>query len=454
MLAIAGAYRTTATAALNIETYQLPMQWLLEQQMLGTLLRIATSRARDHVRSARGGEAIGKGHIRPDWRSWEWSPLQKIDELATQRLGQADFRNLECIQPYITAPYWTPPDVTIDASAEQAITEHDVILGQSQPAVAVYTDGSGINGKIGAAAVCPQYLETRAAYMGEQSEDTVYAAELQGIFLALIIIIRRRICQAVVFTDNQAALRAIQNPGRQSGQYLLEAVIAALEKAREEGLTVRFRWIPSHSGVEGNELADKAAKEATGWRQIRGHRGRVKEVMTATTAPRPIQQRLLRSAVETRIREMANTQWEQDWQASPHGRALYELMPTPTKKVLRIHRGLPRALSTVIIQMRTGKIGPRHYLYQRGVPDIQDGDCRCGRATQTVRHILLACPLFRNLRGQYLTKPGGGLEGGGDVKTILNTPRLAVRAAKFMLRTGLLGQFGAVPQDEIDEAEH
>jgi hypothetical protein len=108
----------------------------------------------------------------------------------------------------------------------------------------------------------------------------------------------------------------------------------------------------------------------------------------------------------------------------------------------------------VIILMRTGKIGLRHYLHQRGVPEIQDGDCRCGRATQTVRHILLACPLFRNLRQLYLAKPGGGLEGGADVKTILNTPRLAVRAAKFMLRTGLLGQFGAVPQDEIDEAEH
>lgn len=103
--------------------------------------------------------------------------------------------------------------------------------------------------------------------------------------------------------------------------------------------------------------------------------------------------------------------------------------------------------------MRTGTIGLRHYLYQRGLPDIQDGNCRCGMATQTVRHILLACPLLRYLREQYLTKPGGGIEA-GDVKTILNTPRLAVRAAKFMLRTGLLGQFAAVLQDEIDVAEH
>jgi ribonuclease HI len=453
MLAIAGAYRTTATAALNIETYQLPIQWLLEKQMLETLLRIATSRARDHIRNVRGGEAIGRGRIRPDWRCWEWSPLQRIDELAIRRLGQVNFGNLECIQPYITAPYWTPPDVTIDESAEQAIAEHDIIAAHSQTAVAVYTDGSGINGKVGAAAVCPQYLDARATYMGEQSETTVYAAELQGIFLALVIIIRHRICRAVVFTDNQAALRAIQNPGRRSGQYLVDVVIAALDKAREDGLTISFRWIPSHCGVEGNELADKAAKEATGWRQVRGHRGRVKEVMTTATAPRPVQQRLLRSAVETRIRQAANSQWEQDWQTSPHGRAAYELTPGPTKQVLRIYRGLPRPLSTVIVQMRTGKIGLRYYLYQRGVPDIQDGVCHCGRATQTVRHVLLACPLFRDLRQQYLTKPGGGL-GGGDVKTILNSPKLAVRAAKFMLQTGLLGQFGAVRQDEIDEAEH
>lgn len=263
---------------------------------------------------------------------------------------------------------------------------------------------------------------------------------LQGIFLALITIIRHQICRAVVFTDNQATLRATQ------------AVLTALEKAREGGLIVHFRWIPSHSGVEGNELTDKAAMEASGWRQIRGYRGRVKEVMTAATALRPIQNRL-RSAGEVRIREIANSRWEQDWQASPHRRAVYELMPILAKKVLRIHRGLPRALRTVKIQMRTGKIGLRHYLYQRGVPDIQDGNCRCGRATQTVRHVL-TCPLFRNLREQYLTKSGGGIGGRGDVETILNTTRLAVRAGRFIPRTGLLGQFGAVRQDEIDEAQH
>lgn len=87
MLAIAGVYRATATAALNLETYQLPVQWLLEKQMLETLLWIATSKARDHIQNVRGGEAMGQGRIRPDWRCWEWSPLQRINKLAIRRLG-------------------------------------------------------------------------------------------------------------------------------------------------------------------------------------------------------------------------------------------------------------------------------------------------------------------------------------------------------------------------------
>jgi hypothetical protein len=54
----------------------------------------------------------------------------------------------------------------------------------------VYIDRSGINGRVGAAVVCPQYNKIRSVYMGEQSEAIVYAAELQGILLGLIIILR------------------------------------------------------------------------------------------------------------------------------------------------------------------------------------------------------------------------------------------------------------------------
>lgn len=80
------------------------------------------------MKRARGGEAIGSGRIRPGWRHWEWSPLEKISELAMWRLGQTSFQDLECIQPYITAPYWSPPEVVIAENAENAIIEHNTIV--------------------------------------------------------------------------------------------------------------------------------------------------------------------------------------------------------------------------------------------------------------------------------------------------------------------------------------
>ena len=51
----------------------------------------------------------------------------------------------------------------------------------------------------------------------------------------------------------------------------------------------------------------------------------------------------------------------------------------------------------MVTQLRTGKIGLRAFLFQRGVPDILSPYCQCGER-ETPAHIWMACPLYEQQR--------------------------------------------------------
>jgi len=111
---------------------------------------------------------------------------------------------------------------------------HDQILKDPKN-VAVYSDGSGYEGHIGASAVLPADNTRRLAAMGNAEVSTVYAAELQGILMALQLAEPKAHYHMLktpihVFTDNQAAIKATAEPGRQSGQYILRRIISKLTR--------------------------------------------------------------------------------------------------------------------------------------------------------------------------------------------------------------------------------
>jgi hypothetical protein len=117
-------------------------------------------------------------------------------------------------------------------------------------------------------------------------------------------------------------------------------------------------------------------------------------------------------------------------------------------KILQLHTLILKLLSLTIIQMRTEKIGLLNFLHQRQVPGYTDATCQCGIGSQTIQHILLACPLFNELRRETWEGEDGRRER-LDLKKILNTPSKAKKAARFMILTRLLGQYGAVSENEI-----
>ncbi|OJZ79897.1 hypothetical protein ASPFODRAFT_107149, partial [Aspergillus luchuensis CBS 106.47] len=52
-------------------------------------------------------------------------------------------------------------------------------------AAILYTDGSGYRGGVGASAVSIRAGQAQKAYLGTETDSTVYAAELKGVEMAL-----------------------------------------------------------------------------------------------------------------------------------------------------------------------------------------------------------------------------------------------------------------------------
>ena len=109
----------------------------------------------------------------------------------------------------------------------------------------------------------------------------------------------------------------------------------------------------------------------------------------------------------------------------------------------KLYAGAPKAHNALITQLRTGKIGFNAFLYKRKVPGFDHPRCACDLGTMTVRHVLLSCLRWRNLRQQHLARFKTS-----DIRQLLNTPDGVKATTQFILATNLLPQFRRIAREE------
>jgi hypothetical protein len=63
----------------------------------------------------------------------------------------------------------------------------------------------------------------------------------------------------------------------------------------------------------------------------------------------------------------------------------------PNRTVLKLHSGLRKAESSVLLQASTGCIGLAKFIYNRRVPGVLSSQCGCRNDEETPRHIALFC---------------------------------------------------------------
>ena len=139
-----------------------------------------------------------------------------------------------------------------------------------------------------------------------------------------------------IFTDNQATIRSSRRPKNQAGQYMLKRIVELNETLKRD---ITIQWIPAHIGVPGNEPADIAAKEATGWRK--------EGIDSQTETPSSLQ--TIISAIKSITRKHSRFQWGKAWDTDRHGRTSHRLAQVPHKENPNNYRGLIKAESAILL---------------------------------------------------------------------------------------------------------
>lgn len=204
--------------------------------------------------------------------------------------------------------------------------------------------------------------------------NSIFSGEAIAIIIAIEKYAKRQE-ELYIFTDSLSVLSALKS-GQERKSTVIERLSWAIEKSSQICNQINLIWIPGHSNLKINEIADKVAKEA-----------RNKGTILRWIVPEDIAQEIKRRTRNAMIEE-----WEKSKYTMTHPN-LTKLDKRTKKKI-----GSNRKQDVLLTRIRTKTLPTNGILKKIGL--AEKDECTCGREIENLEHILLSCPLYENERNQ------------------------------------------------------
>ena len=330
-------------------------------------------------------EEAAKGAARlKAYGSWETQPTETTKGSLTSHISLSN--DIHNQLPFNGQPMdLCKPILNIDSNFSVDIPERDgyeeYINTLPSATIQCYTDGSKMDGKVGAG----YYISKNNTEIVEESlslgtDSTVFQAETTAIFHAAnkLLELQTRNENIIVFCDNQATLLALEETKLKSNTTKL--TVESLNRLGTVN-SLALRWIPAHCGLEGNEKADKLAKQ--------GAKNATGTTVTSPTVPHVLWKTGIRDLHKIEVGKV----WEN--QAPKHIKMTWRDKFSQT--LAKLDRGGLRTATQIL----TGHAAVNYHLHKYKPNKILAGCPYCGEGEETVNHFIGICPKWATLRGRY-----------------------------------------------------
>jgi ribonuclease HI len=208
-----------------------------------------------------------------------------------------------------------------------------------------------------------------------------YNSELEAVTLAVEYAARtaKPGQQVHIYSDNQAGIYRLKSPSDNPGQSQQIRAIQAALIARDKGASIRLNWVPGHTEVAGNELADALAKEAT------------------KLVPPDLEETSF-ALIGPRIKQINSLEWKAylgKQKRSQNPAAYSRTFKWKLNSKMQVPIGTKRVLASAFYELKLGHGYFKSYLHRLG--RAANHACQCGKK-ETPEHLLLSCPELRESR--------------------------------------------------------